>query len=83
MKRDSKQIHEILRELHSSTEGIITDDERSDEWRYNAMLLIQAGYVDGDFLHRPDECSEVPSSVALNWLTESGREYLARLDFDQ
>lgn len=74
MKRDLDLIREILKELESSNNGIA--DSRSEEWRYNAALLVEQGFVLGVVAEARSGIQQAPKRVVLNRLTGPGHDYL-------
>jgi hypothetical protein len=76
MKRDLELMRSIILEIEASN-TTISDNDRSDDWMYNAKLLIESGFVKGSILKTvPPGNTQIPSSVILREITPEGHDFL-------
>ena len=76
MDRDRDAIRKILLAVKDSDQRVNTVDGIDDAtFKFNTMLMIQAGLVDGDF-ERSTTRRQAPSAAEIFSLTWSGSDFL-------
>ncbi len=76
MKRDMSLIRKILICIEDDKDYLDIDGFDSECLRYHALILIEAGLLDGEVRDCLENTSMIPSEVDITRLTWGGHEFL-------
>ncbi|EHR6179786.1 DUF2513 domain-containing protein [Vibrio parahaemolyticus] len=76
MKRDMELIRKLLLTMEENPRQLEVEGYDKNQVKYHALLLIEAGFLDGNVSDTLANTSVVPSFVSVNRLTWDGHEFL-------
>ncbi len=76
MKRDMELIRKLLLTMEENPRQLEVEGYDKSQVKYHALLLIEAGFLDGNVSDTLANTSVVPSFVSVNRLTWDGHEFL-------
>ncbi|EGR2221615.1 MULTISPECIES: DUF2513 domain-containing protein [Vibrio] len=76
MKRDMELIRKLLLIMEENPRQLEVEGYDKNQVKYHALLLIEAGFLDGNVSDTLANTSVVPSFVSVNRLTWDGHEFL-------
>ncbi|MBM4881143.1 DUF2513 domain-containing protein [Vibrio parahaemolyticus] len=76
MKRDMELIRKLLLTIEKNPRQLEVEGYDKNQVKYHALLLIEAGFLDGNVSDTLANTSVVPSFVSVNRLTWDGHEFL-------
>ncbi|MCG6508527.1 DUF2513 domain-containing protein [Vibrio parahaemolyticus] len=76
MKRDMELIRKLLLTIEENPRQLEVEGYDKNQVKYHALLLIEAGFLDGNVSDTLANTSVVPSFVSVNRLTWDGHEFL-------
>ncbi|EGQ9598940.1 DUF2513 domain-containing protein [Vibrio parahaemolyticus] len=76
MKRDMELIRKLLLTMEENPRQLEVEGYDKNQVKYHALLLIEAGFLDGNASDTLANTSVVPSFVSVNRLTWDGHEFL-------
>ena len=76
MKRDMELIRNLLLTMEENPRQLEVEGYDKNQVKYHALLLIEAGFLDGNVSDTLANTSVVPSFVSVNRLTWDGHEFL-------
>ncbi|EIU6794116.1 DUF2513 domain-containing protein [Vibrio parahaemolyticus] len=76
MKRDMELIRKLLLTMEENPRQLEVEGYDKNQVKYHALLLIEAGFLDGNVSDTLANTSVVPSFVSVNRLTWDGHEFV-------
>ncbi|CAK3949093.1 DUF2513 domain-containing protein [Vibrio crassostreae] len=76
MKRDMELIRKLLLSVEEHPRQLEIEGYDNEKVKYHALLLIEAGLLDGNVSDTLSNTSVVPSFISVNRLTWDGHEFL-------
>ncbi|EGR0923717.1 DUF2513 domain-containing protein [Vibrio parahaemolyticus] len=76
MKRDMELIRKLLLTIEENPRQLEVEGYDKNQVKYHALLLIEAGFLDGNVSDTLANTSVVPTFVSVNRLTWDGHEFL-------
>ncbi|EMN7207540.1 DUF2513 domain-containing protein [Vibrio parahaemolyticus] len=76
MKRDMELIRKLLLTMEENPRQLEVEGYDKNQVKYHGLLLIEAGFLDGNVSDTLANTSVVPSFVSVNRLTWDGHEFL-------
>ncbi|EJC7157885.1 DUF2513 domain-containing protein [Vibrio parahaemolyticus] len=76
MKRDMELIRKLLLTMEENPRQLEVEGYDKNQVKYHTLLLIEAGFLDGNVSDTLANTSVVPSFVSVNRLTWDGHEFL-------
>ncbi|AYF20055.1 DUF2513 domain-containing protein [Vibrio parahaemolyticus] len=76
MKRDMELIRKLLLTIEENPRQLEVEGYDKNQVKYHALLLIEAGFLDGNVSDTLANTSVVPSFVSVNRLIWDGHEFL-------
>lgn len=83
MKRDMELIRKLLFAIEENPRQLAVDGYDKEVVKYHALLLIEAGLLDGKVSNTLANTSVVPSHIFVNRLTWDGHEFLDNIRRDE
>ena len=83
MKRDMELIRKLLFAMEDNPRQLVVDGYDKEVVKYHALLLIEAGLLDGKVSDTLANTSVVPSNIFVNRLTWDGHEFLDNIRKDE
>jgi hypothetical protein len=83
MKRDMELIRKLLFAMEDNPRQLVVDGYDKEVIKYHALLLIEAGLLDGKVSDTLANTSVVPSNIFVNRLTWDGHEFLDNIRKDE
>lgn len=83
MKRDMELIRKLFFALEENPHQLTIDGYDIEVVKYHALLLIEAGFLDGKVSDTLVNTSVVPTHIFVNRLTWDGHEFLDNIRKDE
>lgn len=82
MKRDMELVRKLLFAMEDNPRQLVVNGYDKEVVKYHALLLIEAGLLDGRVSNNLENTSVVPSNIHVNRLTWDGHEFLDNIRGD-